>query len=550
MDLETAKNLSPEAIGALFRETQFEHAELLQAARGDFETKLDTTETKLRTTTADLQKANYQLDWFKRQLFGARSERRILGVLSLSDQLWLGEQFLDSPETPPSPSVTIKQYERKHRRKPTNLVAPDSQLRFDENVQVETVNIADPRFDGVSSDDIEIVSEKVSYRLAQRAPYVVLKIVRQVAKLKSEQKISCPPAPASVFPGSSADVSFLAGLVVDKFRCHLPLYRQHQRLEANGVFLDRGTLTRLVHRVGELLELVYSALFSSILTSSVLAVDETPTPAGRGGGKMKKGYYWTFFGDKDEVAFIFSPSRAQAVLDEALAGFEGKLLCDGYSAYEGFVNKVNQADGDVTLCQCWSHTRRNFIDAEKIEPVKVQKVLLLLQKLYKVEDRARTMTPEERLALRQEHSKPAVEEFFEYLENDLAETALLPSNPFVKAAEYAIARKVELQVYLEDPNLQIDTNHVERALRPQAVGRKNWMFHVTEVGARHGAIFYSLIQSCILSGVDPTTYFIDVLQRVDTHPASEVHLLTPRLWRENFQDAPLKSLLDREPDSS
>jgi len=120
----------------------------------------------------------------------------------------------------------------------------------------------------------------------------------------------------------------------------------------------------------------------------------------------------------------------------------------------------------------------------------------------------------------------------------------------VKAAEYAIARKVELQVYLEDPNLQIDTNHVERALRPQAVGRKNWMFHVTEVGARHGAIFYSLIQSCILSGVDPTTYFIDVLQRVDTHPASEVHLLTPRLWRENFQDAPLKSLLDREPDSS
>lgn len=121
--------------------------------------------------------------------------------------------------------------------------------------------------------------------------------------------------------------------------------------------MNRATLTRLVHRLGELMEPIYHALFSSILLSSVLGVDETPTPAGRKNGKIKSGYYWIFFGDRNEVAFIFAPTRSQSVLDEALAGFEGKLLCDGYVAYEGFA----QENSNVTLCQCWNHTRREFL---------------------------------------------------------------------------------------------------------------------------------------------------------------------------------------------
>ena len=575
MDLEEAKNLSPEELydivrkqagllrahgaelekkdqqltvaNALLQESQAELQDSKTKLQ-DSKTKLQDSQAKLHSTKADLSAAKHQLNWFKRQLFGSRSERRLLEALDPSDQLWLGEQFLRTPEAPPKPGTTVRSYERKHREKPTDLVASDSKLRFDERVPVETVFIPNPKLEGLSPEGFTVIEERISYRLAQRCPYVVLKIVRQVAKVNSEAGLSCPPAPPSVFPGSIADVSFLAGLVVDKFRSHLPLYRQHQRLESNGVFIDRGTLTRLVHRVGELLEPIYHALLSSILLSSILAVDETPTPAGRGEGKMKKGYYWVFFGDLNEIVFVYSPSRGQEVLDEVLAGFEGKLLCDGYRAYESFV----AANPQSTLCQCWSHARRGFIDAEEIEPAKVKKVLLKFQRVYKIEKEARDKSPEERLALRQKYSAPIVDELLEYLENDLAETALLPSNPFVKAAEYMTNRGDELRVFLSDPELQIDTNHVERALRPQAVGRKNWMFHVTEVGARHGAIFYSLIQSCLLAEVDPTAYLTDVLQRIDFHPADEVHLLTPKHWREHFQKAPLRSLLDRDsvPNSS
>lgn len=491
-----------------------------------------------------LQEKEHMLAWFRRQLFGARSERRILEVQEPADQLWLGMQLLEPSPTPPEPATTVSSYERKRRRNPTTFAAPDSQLRFDETVPVEEIVIPDPELEGVPESEIEVISERVTYRLAQRqGPYVVLKFIQKVWKRKGESKPSCPSLPPAVIEGSSADVSFLAGLLIDKFRYHLPLYRQHQRLEQSGVYVDRGTLTRLVHRTGELMESIYHALFSSVLSSEVLTADESPTPAGRGKGKMNSGYYWVFYGDKDEVAFLFSPSRGQQVVDEALAEFQGTLLSDGYGVYESFAER----HPGVVHAQCWSHTRRYFVKAEKAEPKKVQQVIRWIQQLYEVEERAKELPDDEKLRLRQEHSKPIVKTIFEFLEKELSETALLPSNPFIKAAEYAVARKDELQVFLDDPRVPLDTNHVERTLRPQAVGRKNWMFHVTEVGARHGAIFYSLIQSCILCGVDPTVYFIDILQRIDFHPARDVHLLTPRLWKEHFGNDPLCSVLSLPP---
>ena len=276
----------------------------------------------------------------------------------------------------------------------------------------------------------------------------------------------------------------------------------------------------------------------------MLAVDESPTPAGQKKGKMGTGYYWAMYGDQDEIAFLYSPTRAGKVLDEVLRGFEGVLLSDGYIAYESFVKKNPR----VTAAQCWVHTRRYFIESERAEPDKSKFIVDLLRGLFEVESAARaspSMTPVDLRRLRQEVSRPIVERFFEYVKGELERTALLPSNPFVVACEYAIAREKQLKVFLEDPAVPLDTNHVERALRPQAIGRKNWMFHVTEVGARYGAMFYSLIQSCVISGVNATEYLVDVLQRIDTHPAAEVHLLTPKLWQENFGSNPLRSDLAR-----
>ena len=138
-----------------------------------------------------------------------------------------------------------------------------------------------------------------------------------------------------------------------------------------------------------------------------------------------------------------------------------------------------------------------------------------------------------------------VEAFFAWLERTLREQVLLPSNPFTKAARYALEREEALRVFLDYPNVPLDTNHLEREIRAIAMGRKVWLFCWTEVGARYVGIVQSLIASCRLQGVNPYVYLVDVLQRIDTHPAFNVHLLTPRLWKQHFAAHPLRSDLDR-----
>jgi len=146
-----------------------------------------------------------------------------------------------------------------------------------------------------------------------------------------------------------------------------------------------------------------------------------------------------------------------------------------------------------------------------------------------------------RAELRAARCKPIVDEFFEWLKITLETKILLPRNPFTEAAGYALAREAALKVFLQFPAVPIDTNHLEREIRPIAVGRKNWLFCWTEVGAKYVGIFQSLLVTCRLQGVDPYTYLVDVLQRVDRHPASDVAALTPRRWKERFADDPLCS---------
>ncbi|MDQ7086447.1 MAG: transposase [Acidobacteriota bacterium] len=141
--------------------------------------------------------------------------------------------------------------------------------------------------------------------------------------------------------------------------------------------------------------------------------------------------------------------------------------------------------------------------------------------------------------------RPVVEEFFEWRERELESRVLLPTNPFTKAAHYALSRRKELKVFLEHPGVPADTNHLERQIRPIAVGRKNWLFCWTELGAEYVGVFQSLLQTCRLQGLSPYHYLVDVLQRVDSHPASEVALLTPRLWKERFGEDPLLTPLER-----
>lgn len=477
-----------------------------------------------------------QLEWLKQQLFGEKSERRLVG--SDSRQLALGEwrsSVIAGKET------TVAEHRRRSRPTRNDEQSEEETVRFDESVPVEEIRLPHPPID----DEHEVISEKTTLRLAQKpASYVVLKYVRPVIKRKADGRLSCPPAPAAVFGKSVADVSLLASMTVDKFLYHLPLYRQHQRMAAAGVRLARSTLTGWIHRTGDLLEPIVQAQFGSILESRVLAMDETPIRAGiKSRGKMKTGYFWPVYGDRDEVVFPFSQSRSGAILKEILDGYSGVLLSDGYVAYEKYAEKA----ATIVHAQCWSHTRRQFLKAEAVEPELTETALTFIRRLYEADGslKSKMVDDAKRAELRAERCKPIVDEFFAWLKTTVETRILLPRNPFTEAAGYALDREKALRVFLEFPDVRIDTNHLEREIRPIAVGRKNWLFCWTEVGARYVGILQSLLATCRLQDVDPYTYLVDVLQRVAIHPASDVAGLTPRLWKERFAADPLRSAIDR-----
>lgn len=499
---------------------------------------------QMQATRTRLEEAEAQLRWFRQQLFGAKSERRLPPDAS---QLALGEGLGERKERTEA-GTTVRAHVRRSSPKPDEEADPG--LRFDASVPVRRIVVADPALEGLREGvDYTVVSEKKSYRLAQQpASYTVLEIVRPVVKLAATGALSAPAAPPAVLPGSYADVSLLAGILVDKFRYHLPLYRQHQRLAAAGIRVSRASLTSWVHRTAELLEPISEAQQASILAGKVVAMDETPIRAGhqKGShgrpGKMRTGYFWPLYGDRDEVAFPYAPTRAHSHVEAILGAFRGTLLSDGYEAYERFDAKRRE----LTHALCWAHARRGFVKAEEVEPQRAAAALEKIRALYEVERAIaeKGLTGEAKLAGRAKQSRPIVAEFFAWLAQELRRHALLPSNPFTKAAHYALERQRGLEVFLTDPDVPLDTNHLERALRPIPMGRKAWLFCWTELGAERVGQIQSLLSTCVLHGVDPYTYLVDVLQRIDTHPNAQVEQLTPRLWKQHFATDPLRSLLD------
>ena len=189
----------------------------------------------------------------------------------------------------------------------------DSGLRFGPDVPVKTIEVVDPAIEAIPQNEREVIGKKVSYRLAQQpGSYVVLKYIRRVVKRIDTETILTPPAPANVLERSVGDVSFLAGMLVDKFAYHLPLYRQHQRLRDSGIELSRSTLIGWTSRAIDLLAPITAAQSAHVLNSRVLAMDETSIKAGREAkGKMRTGWLWPVYGDSDEVVFHYAPSRAR-----------------------------------------------------------------------------------------------------------------------------------------------------------------------------------------------------------------------------------------------
>src|SRR4051812_38868460 len=221
--------------------------------------------------------------------------------------------------------------------------------------------------------------------------------------------------------------------------------------------------------------------------------------------------------------------------DPRLAGICRSLT---YAAYEAYARKTG-----ITNAQCWAHSRRGVFEAKDAEPVHAAQALEQIAAIYQVEERIRELklTGPAKQLYRSTHSKPLVDKFFDWVDRQFEQQGWLPSNPLTKALAYIRERRAGLKVFLDDPAVAIDTNHIERALRPIPMGRSNWLFCWTEAGARHVGIVQSLIATCRLQDIDPYTYLVDVLQRVGQHPAARVAELTPRLWKKHFAHNPLRS---------
>jgi transposase len=484
-----------------------------------------------------------QVAWFQRQIFGQKSERRIPESNAL--QGTLGEAFATVPDAlPPAKKRRIDGYEREQKANRSTDGADESTLFFDDKkVPVEVIHVANPEAAGLAADEYEVIGEKVSYRLAQRpGSFVVLKYVRPVIKRRDTQTLSCPPAPVGVIDGSRADVSFIAGIIVDKFAYHQPLYRQHQRLRDAGINVSRAWLTQLTQSAIGLLTPVFDAMVDSVRASRVKVIDETPIKAGQDGpGKMKKAYFWPVYGERDEICFFYYPSRSSRHVAEALGlkpPDRAVLQSDGYCVYEEYVKRTG-----LTHAQCWAHARREIFEAHDVEPARIDEALQMIGALYAVEAKIREqgLVSEAKRSMRQTEAKPLADRFFEWVDQQFASHGLLPTNPFVKALAYVRDRRIALEVYLTDPDVAIDTNHLERALRVIPMGRKNWLFAWTELGAKHIGIVQSLLVTCRLHDINPYDYFVDVLQRIGQHPASAVHQLIPREWKQRFASNPLRS---------
>ena len=358
-------------------------------ARADSPTDWAAERARYEARIAELQ---HQLEWFKRQLFGEKSERRLLDAPP--EQLSLGEGF-EASGGADGPARAVVAHQRRTRAKASR---EDETPFFDPaRVPVERIEVPNPALQGLDADDFEVIAERSTYRLAQRpASYVILQYVRRTVKRKDSGAISCPGAPPAVLEGSRADVSFLAGLIVEKFQYHLPLYRQHQRLAAAGIEVSRQWLTQLVLGAAALLAPIVAAQWAGIRACRVRAMDETPIKAGRRGtpkGKLKTGYFWPIWGDTDDggggdLVFLYRPSRAAAHVREGLGDTAGKdqvLISDGYRAYARYA-----AQTGITHAQCWAHTRRHFEYAKDIEPEAVAVALEDIGALYTCERHLRT----------------------------------------------------------------------------------------------------------------------------------------------------------------
>jgi len=334
-----------------------------------------------------------------------------------------------------------------------------------------------------------------------------------------------PPQPIEK---STAGASLLAQVIVGKMADHLPLHRQEKIFERHGVDISRKTMGGWMAQCADLLNPLYVSAKDVLFQSKVIGTDDT-------GVKVldpklpfaRTGRIWPYYGDREHpvILYDYTMTRARAGPEEFLEGYRGYLQADAYGGYDAFFK--DPARGLIEV-GCFAHSRRYFHKALESDQTRMGPALLLIAQLYRVEDRARPMTPEDRVSLRQLESRPILDKLHEYLLEIQAE--VLPKSPEGRAVRYTLKNWTALTRFCEDGDLEIDNNATERAIRGIAIGRNNWVFFGSDHGGHTAAVLRSFVASCQRVNVDPFAWFKDVLSRIAAHPITRLAELLPHNW--------------------
>jgi transposase len=500
---------------------------LLAAARAERDAAIAERDQAL----SQIDRLRHLLRQLQRAQFGRRSEKldpeQLLLALEDIEQAIAANEAAEDKKDPGAAKT------RAEKRRVNRGALPSHLPRVDMTIEPEDTNCPCCR------SPMHVIGEETSERLdVIPAQFRVIVTHRpKYACRACEEAVVQAPAPERLIKGGLPTEAMVAYVLVAKYAWHLPLYRQTQMLLAQGIDIKRAVLAFWVGYAAAELMPLYLRLRELILASAKIAIDETVVPVlDPGRGRTKKGYFWAVArddrpwsgSDPPAVAYSYAPGRGAVHALKLLDHYRGIVQCDGYAAYKNVAEAACR--GAITLAFCWAHLRRKFFDIAKEGNAPIaSEALERIAKLYVIEKTIRGQSAGDRRTVRQERSKPLVLELRTWLEQQLARVSA--KSLIADAIRYALNHWDGLTRFLDDGRVELDTNVVERNIRPIVLNRKNALFAGHDQGAENWACIASLVETCKLHGVDPQTYFTDVLTKlVNLWPASRLDELMPWAW--------------------
>jgi len=471
-----------------------------------------------------------RVDYLIRQLFGRKSEKlnpnQLMLLLGLDEE---GSAPVEQPnEEPVVEQVMVPKKKRRQIKE-----------RLPENLPV-CEEIIDPPEVKAEPEAYRCIGEEVREELTLTPPkYFIRRIIRRKHVRKDDR--SLPPVIAPAIPAlienSFASTELLVDIIDKKYIEHLPLYRQSQTLKRRyGIDISHKTMSGWICLVGNRLRIVYDEMKSEIRESGYIQADETAVKYIKpGAGKTKTGYLFAYHAPNIGVIFDWHCSRGAECLGPMLSSYDGDLQIDGYQAYRSF-NDARPENERYSIYGCRAHARRKFHDAQNDSELSAE-ILSKIQALYKIETilRESEASHEERRQARIEQSKPILEEIKEMLDQALFDYR--PQSLTGKAVSYTIKLWDNLEAYAETGHIEIDNNLVENAIRPTAIGKKNWLFFGSPDSGQQSAVIFSLLETCRKLGINQREYLTDILAKLPSISAEEARKLTPSSWLASHAEA-------------